>query len=469
MKKIICCVFVLSLCLFSAFFSYAENDSKNKEASFEKEILKNDEKNSMLTDDLLTRAEMMVIMYHLSGIENEIYDLESLSTFEDTEGHWAENYIIYAELAQWTNGHSMSEFRPDQRLTKAEFSEFILRYLGYHSAGTDEWKHAVEDIKELGINIEGEKLSTEEAFMILTDLFPANKANNPQEIIFVEGFVTDDKTIQIEFSEALMNLEKLTYQLKDEVGNEISIDRINYTPWDTEHTELFVHLNKSLLKGKLYTLYINDATIEVTYNVKESTGYNQGENSLKEPEILLEKNILKNDDIYERLIDDTITRAEMMLILCRLNGTEDKAYEFSLLSSFEDAEDHWAENYIAYAELQQWTNGYSKTEFKPDQKLTKIEFAEFILRFLGYHSIGTNEWQNSKKDLEVLGIDYQDNDFSTENFYEVILQVFPLIKASDIGSVTKDSEESLMLEHKNSIGKEYDGLLVFKFLNKCWV
>lgn len=351
MKKLIFIILFFILCLSSSIVTFAANDLTNQEILFEEDILKKDDINSVLTDELFTRGEMMVILTRLDGAENKIDSINQDSAFEDIKGHWAENYIIYAERHQWTNGYSVNQFKPDEALSKSEFSEFILRFLGKHTVGTNAWQNAIKDLEVLGIVIEEREFLTQDIFDLLKEVIP-------------------------------------------------------------------------LISFK------NEGT-EVTSN----------EEDFELNPILMNHNIIKKDVFYNALIDETFTRAEMMVILSRLKKEEDKVNDFSLLSTFDDVQGHWAENYIAYAELQQWTNGYSMNEFKPDQKLTIVEFSEFILRFLGYHSIDSDEWQNALVDLEALGITIKEDEISTYKLYDLTSQVLPLISTTNEVSAVEEEQE----------------------------
>lgn len=468
MKKIIFCFLIFSFCLSISIFSFGENDFKSHELLFEKEILKKDDSYAAMTDDLFTRAEMTVILSRLSGLENKVKELNVQSTFEDVQGHWAENYITFAQLQLWTNGYSDTEFKPDQRLSKLEFSEFILRFLGYHSIGTNEWQNSVEDLKAHGIIIKDEEPSTEDIYNLIVDIIPLNShsdseselVDTPSTIDIIKSYLINQNTIQIEVSKEILDLKKEDYQLNDEADNLLIIDSVMYTPWDNNHTEIFINLEEPLAEGHIYILSTENDTAKVSGTIKSNIDFTK----MKNQKLLFEESILKSDNIYEILTDDILTRAEMMVILSRLNGSENNVYEFSLLSSFKDAKGHWAENYIAYAELQEWTNGHSMAKFKPDQPLTKSEFSEFILRFLGYHSIGTEEWKNSVEDLELLGIVNEDINFSTGSVYNSIIDIIPLYSELHEDTETEVTIEEIHLIKGFSLSKKVIEIEVAKGL-----
>jgi hypothetical protein len=73
----------------------------------------------------------------------------------------------------------------------------------------------------------------------------------------------------------------------------------------------------------------------------------------------------------------TITRAQMVAILCRIN---DLPYDISLKdkAKLSDISRHWAENYIGMAVSKRYIQGYKDKTFKPDSPLTRAEFAKMI-------------------------------------------------------------------------------------------
>ncbi len=73
----------------------------------------------------------------------------------------------------------------------------------------------------------------------------------------------------------------------------------------------------------------------------------------------------------------SITRAQMVAILCRLN---DLPYDISLKdkTKLTDVSRHWAENYIGMAVSKRYIQGYKDKTFKPDNTLSRAEFAKMI-------------------------------------------------------------------------------------------
>ncbi|BES66680.1 hypothetical protein SANA_31190 [Gottschalkiaceae bacterium SANA] len=88
--------------------------------------------------------------------------------------------------------------------------------------------------------------------------------------------------------------------------------------------------------------------------------------------------------------DDSLTRAEMVVLLSRMLGEEAAAKDFPVAPSFADATGHWAANYIAWAESMAYVNGIEEPEgsgtfvFEPDSVVTLQQYQAVLLRALGY-------------------------------------------------------------------------------------
>lgn len=101
--------------------------------------------------------------------------------------------------------------------------------------------------------------------------------------------------------------------------------------------------------------------------------------------------ILSNLDIITGYEDgtfkpsETVTRAQMAAIICRMLGYEDQAQSSMGSTVFEDvAADHWASGYINVAQAQQIINGYGNGKFGPEDKVTYEQAVKMIVAALGY-------------------------------------------------------------------------------------
>lgn len=98
-------------------------------------------------DKTITRGEMMVVLAKLLGKFEEAKAYSIPSTSKDVAGHWAANYIAYAEKEGWTAGKGNGMFDPQGTVTLQEVSVFMLKALGY----TADWNTAVKAATDLGL------------------------------------------------------------------------------------------------------------------------------------------------------------------------------------------------------------------------------------------------------------------------------------------------------------------------------
>lgn len=128
--------------------------------------------------------------------------------------------------------------------------------------------------------------------------------------------------------------------------------------------------------------------------------------------------LVTGDASGDLMEDKTLTRAEMMVMLARLNDLEDAAENFTAPSNFEDIEDHWAKPFITYAERMGWTRGVSETSFAPEQMVSEQEVATFMIRVLGYE----DNYATAIEDAKRLGIenDNKNEEFTRGNAFDMM-------------------------------------------------
>lgn len=94
--------------------------------------------------------------------------------------------------------------------------------------------------------------------------------------------------------------------------------------------------------------------------------------------------VLKGDDKGNLNPDQQLTREQAIVVLVRMMGKEADALATLKASSFTDLRGTYYGPYIAYAEIQGWTNGLSKGVFGFGKPATIDEIYAFMLRALGY-------------------------------------------------------------------------------------
>ena len=115
---------------------------------------------------------------------------------------------------------------------------------------------------------------------------------------------------------------------------------------------------------------------------------------------------------------DTISRAEMSTIICRvLNGGKDPVLGESVTNSYTDTAAHWAKNYIEYCSTLGIVAGKGDGTFDPEGDVTVAEAAKMVLVALGYNApmegyVG-GAWQiNVDARANPIGL-YDDLDYTT--------------------------------------------------------
>ena len=75
--------------------------------------------------------------------------------FTDVPG-WMDRYVAWAYHQGYTNGVSPTTFGSTQAITAAEYEEFLLRALGYSTAGVDDYSTSLVRALQCGALTEGE-------------------------------------------------------------------------------------------------------------------------------------------------------------------------------------------------------------------------------------------------------------------------------------------------------------------------
>lgn len=119
----------------------------------------------------LTRAELAIIIIRLIDKQNISVDSDIVKKnhFSDISGHWAEKHILELQNYGIINGYENNEFRPDNRVTRAEVCAIVNRMLNsdekisnavnYSDVSLNHWAYQdIMNLSEGGI-VEGYKNS----------------------------------------------------------------------------------------------------------------------------------------------------------------------------------------------------------------------------------------------------------------------------------------------------------------------
>jgi hypothetical protein len=109
-----------------------------------------------LPDNNITRAEAATILSKLSGAD-VTYVNESIKFPDVKETHWALWAIKYATDKGYFIGYTDGTFRPDQKITRAEFATIVYHFLGIEDKNIT--VHKFEDVKGHWAQVYIEKLT----------------------------------------------------------------------------------------------------------------------------------------------------------------------------------------------------------------------------------------------------------------------------------------------------------------------
>ncbi|GGH35847.1 endo-1,4-beta-xylanase [Paenibacillus segetis] len=93
-------------------------------------IVKGEPNGEFKGSDNVTRAEFVEMIIRALGIDTTGED----SSFSDTDGHWAADYIRALHRAGIVNGTGNGAFNPDQEITRAEMAAILARILNMSAA-----------------------------------------------------------------------------------------------------------------------------------------------------------------------------------------------------------------------------------------------------------------------------------------------------------------------------------------------
>lgn len=103
-------------------------------------------------------------------------------------------------------------------------------------------------------------------------------------------------------------------------------------------------------------------------------------NPTPEADFLVEQGILKGDENGDLRLWDTVTRAEFVTLIQRIDKWESEEEN----TTFEDVQNHWAMEAIATATKKGIIKGYDEKTFKPDECVTYTQAMTIILRAMGF-------------------------------------------------------------------------------------
>lgn len=103
------------------------------------------------------RLQALIMFIRVLGEEQEALAWKGTQPFKDVQGRsTAEKYVGYAYEKGYTNGYSAAEFRPSSPVSARQYTEFVLRALGYSSAANKNLSDALARARNAGVLTQGE-------------------------------------------------------------------------------------------------------------------------------------------------------------------------------------------------------------------------------------------------------------------------------------------------------------------------
>ena len=153
MKKMLSLILVLVLVL-SSIPVFADSASYGA-MLFDLGLVKGDENGELNEGSTITRAEMMVVLSRMYGVENEAKSFKVNATFSDvTSDKWYAPYVSYAQVKGWSKGYDNGKFGPMDTLTADMAATLLLRTLGYNDPANFSYENAIEFAEGIGIDVD---------------------------------------------------------------------------------------------------------------------------------------------------------------------------------------------------------------------------------------------------------------------------------------------------------------------------
>lgn len=105
-----------------------------------------------------TRLQALIMFIRVLGEEEQALAWSGTTPFTDLErGSQAERYVGYAYERGYTNGYTATTFRPAGAVNAYQYTEFVLRAMGYSSAANKDLSATLTRAVSAGVLTEGER------------------------------------------------------------------------------------------------------------------------------------------------------------------------------------------------------------------------------------------------------------------------------------------------------------------------
>lgn len=118
---------------------------------------------------------------------------------------------------------------------------------------------------------------------------------------------------------------------------------------------------------------------------------------------LNKRGLLQGDDRGNLMLEQPLTREQMVVVISRLLGVEYEVKNFPIdnITFLDVPKNHWAAPYIAWAQENKITEGYNPQKFGLGDPLTVWQTKAFFIRTLGYNDIKDEEIEAKAEELGI--------------------------------------------------------------------
>jgi|GEM_PF-3614570 len=264
MKKTISIVLITLLLLSSLSFASEAMTAGEKLAALG--LVKGDAQGNLLEDEALTRAQMMVMLARLNGVEKKAENFDSEMVFRDVlADSYYGPFIAYAYEQGWTKGTSEETFSPDAIVNQQMVATFLLRVLGYDV----NWDQAIEEAYQLGIvdELSDGTFTRKNAFDMIydavntkinnEDILLGEKLGIGEDILLVDAKALSNTKVEITFSAPLDSetVESAHFQITDTTNNAEDVVILDLAVNDS-----VVTLTTEAMKDIVYSVEVYNVT-----------------------------------------------------------------------------------------------------------------------------------------------------------------------------------------------------------------
>ena len=118
-----------------------------------------------------TRIQALIMFIRVLGEEEAALAYTGTTPFADiAKGSQSEKYVGYALSRGYTNGYTPTAFKPNQAVTANQYTEFMLRALGYSSAANTDLTGTMANAVRNGVLYESEVTRLQSNTFLRADL-----------------------------------------------------------------------------------------------------------------------------------------------------------------------------------------------------------------------------------------------------------------------------------------------------------